>query len=470
MRQISLTLIIILFSHQLAWSLETAKTLLDSTMAKSTGDLSAMRKRGALRVLIPISRGNYFIDDGVEKGLAVELLREFEEQLNQDVKKEIDRLRIILIPTIRDDLIPDLIEGRGDIAIANLTITPDRLAKVDFSEPFASDVKEIIVSSNEIGSISSIDDLAGKAVHVRKTSSYFESLTKANKELEAKGLDIINIVIVEEWLEDEDLLEMVEAGVFEMIVMDDHKANNWHSVFDGLMVHDEFALREGADIGWAFRKNSPELATEVNAFANISRRGTLLGNILIKRYYEKADWLKNPRHKIYQEKLQSLFVLFKKYGVKYNIDPLLLAALAFQESKFDQNAKSGTGAIGIMQILPSTAKDPNVAIPDIRQKEQNIEAGSKYLRFIIDSYFPDTTIADDQKILMALASYNAGPNAIARLRKKASDPNVWFRKVEWEVARSVGSEPIRYVKNIYIYYTLFKTISEIRKNEFLKKL
>jgi membrane-bound lytic murein transglycosylase MltF len=454
------TLTLLAISNLNAWSLETATPLIDGVKKKFTGDLNAMQKEGIIRILIPFSRSSYFIQDGVTKGLAVEALREFEKRLNKGIKKEEDRTILVLIPTRRDKLISGLVEGIGDISLANLTITKERLEQVDFSDPFLKNVRELLVTQKGEQDIKSIDALAGLKVHIRKSASYFQSLLNLNEALVKKGLNPVEIIEADEWLEDEDLLEMVQARLVPATIIDEHKAKSWLSVFDNLKVHSQAPIRESANTGWAFRKNSPQLAKAINNFISNSSQGTTFGNILIKRYYDKSDWIKNPKSEKYAKKLESLMKLFNKYGEKYKIDPLLLAALAFQESKFNNDAKSRVGAVGIMQILPSTAADKNVQIKNVRDLENNIEAGTKYIRFMADYYFGEGEIQDDQKILMALASYNAGPNRIARMRKKAENPNLWFRNVEWQVARAVGSEPVRYVKNIYIYYVLFKSFAE----------
>ena len=270
------------------------------------------------------------------------------------------------------------------------------------------------------------------------------------------------MVLVDERLEDEDLLEMIQAGILPAVVIDEHKAHLWLQVLEGLQLHTDVPLREGGEIAWAMRKNSPELKAAVDKFMDKTRKGTTFGNILFRRYYRDSDWLKNPKLTKYREKLDHLRQLFKKYGSQFNIDYLLLAAQAFQESKFDHSVRSRAGAIGVMQILPSTAADPNVNVKNIKKLERNIEAGAKYMRFIADHYFGDKDLSEDQRILFAFAAYNAGPNRIVRIRKKAKDPGQWFGSVEWDVANSVGTEPVRYVRNIYRYYLVFRGFEERR--------
>ncbi|MGI9365455.1 MAG: transglycosylase SLT domain-containing protein [Rhizobiaceae bacterium] len=442
-----------------AHALESAESLSKSLSEPWFGDYSAMKKDKTVRVLVPFSLTSYYIDQGKEKGVTAEYMREFEAFLNKGVKKELDKVRVVLIPSNRDQLLSGLVEGHGDMAVANMTITPERLKQVDFSNPVFSGVQEILLTSKDQADFLELKDLAGIEVHVRESSSYFSSLQKLNEQLQAQSLDPITIVKADENLEDEDLIELVHTGVIPAIVMDDYKARLWIGLFNKVKMHDAVAIRENADIAWAFRKESPELKSKINQFLKNAAVGTMLGNVLKKRYFSDINSIVNPKVIKYQKKLNELIELFNKYGEKYKIDPMLLAAQAFQESRFNNNARSRVGAVGIMQVLPSTATDPNVNIKNIKKLENNIEAGAKYMRFLADQYFADSDIPDLQQILFVFASYNAGPNRVARVRKKATDPNKWFESVEWEVARAAGAEPVKYVKNIYIYYILFKKLS-----------
>ncbi|WP_168206420.1 lytic transglycosylase F [Labrenzia sp. PHM005] len=439
---------------------QSGQPLIDEALRAFKGDFDGMKRDKVIRVLIPFSITDYYLENGQEKGLSVEYVREFEKELNKGIRKELDKIRIVLLPTFRDDLILGLIEGKGDIAVANLTITEERRKQVDFSDPYRSNVREIIVTSRSEADLISLDQLAGKEIHTRRSSSYFSSLEKANADLIERGLDPITIVEVDESLEDEDLLEMTNAGMIPAVVIDDYKTKLWLPFFKELKAHNEFALREGADLAWAFRRDSPQLKKVVNAFIAKAKIGTTLGNIFDRRYNSDITKIINPKTEKYQERLAELMDLFTAAGEKHNIDPLLLAAQAFQESRFNNNAKSRVGAVGIMQLLPSTARDRSVGIKNFRELEGNIEAGAKYNRHVADSYFGDPDIPELEKILFVLASYNAGPNRVARVRTKADDPNTWFGHVEWQVAKAAGAEPIKYVKNIYIYYLTFASFQE----------
>ncbi|WP_160774084.1 transglycosylase SLT domain-containing protein [Stappia sediminis] len=419
-----------------------------------------MKKDKVVRALIPYSITDYYLDKGEEKGLAAEYLREFEKHINKGIRKEGDKIRVVLLPTQRDALLSGLVEGYGDIAVADLTITPDRLKIVDFSDPVRTNVRELVVTGPIEKELKGLDDLSNMEIHVRKSSSYFQSLLQINAELEKNSKQPVKIVAVDEALEDEDLLEMVDAGILPAIVVDDHRAELWEPLYENIWIHKEFAIREEGDIAWAFRKDSPELKKVVNSFISKTHIGTELGNIFARRYSSNIENIINPKTEKYLKELDNLVEIFEATGKKYNIDPMLLAAQAFQESRFRNSAKSRTGAVGIMQVLPSTAKDPNVAIKEFRQLAGNIEAGAKYNRFLADKYFSDPEISELDKILFVLASYNAGPNRVAKVRMKAKNPNVWFDNVEWEVARAAGVEPIKYVKNIYIYFVVFSRIDD----------
>jgi membrane-bound lytic murein transglycosylase MltF len=330
---------------------------------------------------------------------------------------------------------------------------------VDFSLPPGEPFDEILVTGQGGPSPHHLFDLAGTTIYTRKSSSYYESLLALNEQLKAAQKKPIQIIDPGEYLEDEDLLQMMQAGLIPAIVMDSYKAKFWALVYDKVKLHPDIKLRSGGKTAWAFRKNSPQLAEQVNGFLDKNRKGTLLYNMLKKRYFGSVSYLKNNTSDTEQERFKAAVDLFRKYGDQYNFPYLLLMAQAYQESGLDHSKKSHRGAVGIMQILPSTAADPNVAISNIDELEANIHAGTKYLRFMVDRYFSDPEIDRLNKGLFAFASYNAGPAKVTRLRKEANekgfDPNIWFGNVEVIAANRIGRETVQYVSNIYKYYIAY---------------
>lgn len=233
---------------------------------------------------------------------------------------------MIFIPVSRDQLIPGLLEGRGDIIVAGLTITPERQELVDFSLPVSKPVKEILVTGPSAPEINSLDDLSGQSIHIRKTSSYYSSLMDLSSRLESKGKVALDIQPISELLEDEDLLEMVSAGLLRWIVVDDYKAEIFKDVFTGLVVRDDLVVREGGHLAYAFRKDSPKFATALNEFVKGHKAGTLFGNILVNRYIRDFDWVDNALDTEDYGRLEDVVDIFKKYGDQYGMDYLLVAA------------------------------------------------------------------------------------------------------------------------------------------------
>lgn len=424
------------------------------------GDLDGMEARRLIRVLTVYSVGNYYIDQGQEKGLVKELAQLLETFLNRAVKGAVDQVHVAIVPVARDQLLPALLAGRGDLVMASLSITPEREKVIDFSIPISGPIKEILVIGPSAPPLGSIDDLAGETVYVRQSSSYRESLEQLNRANARAGLDPVRIESVDESLEDEDLIEMVDAGLLPWAIVDDYKLTMWKDVFPHLEPRPDIVFREGARIAWAFRRDSPQLEAAVNTFLEKNRAGTLVGNVLIKRYITDFDWPKNALSPEDFALFRKLTPVFQKYGETYDIDYLLAIAQGYQESRLDQSARGPTGAVGIMQILPATARDPNVDIDNIEKAENNIQAGMKYLDYLRGRYFSDPAMDRTNRTLMALAAYNVGPARMIELRSKAGqqgyDPNIWFDNVELVAAREVGGEPVRYVANIVKYYTAYR--------------
>ncbi len=425
-----------------------------------TGDLDVIKEKNVLRVLVSADLGFYYIEGGEPKGIGAELLAHFEKEL----RKLKPKLNIQIIPVSRDELLPSLEQGLGDLVVANLTITDVRKKLVDFSDPAITGIEEWVITNKKTPAMTKIEQLSGKEIWVRASSSYFESIQVLNKQLNKKGLPPVVVHFIEETLQDYELVGMLNNGYIKAIVLDSHKAKLWMNFMDDIRAHTKIPIREGGEIGWAMRHNSPELRKAVNKFIQTSKSGTLLGNVIYGKYIDNTNWLNkalNPKKIAQLEKLSSLFA---KYGEKYDFDYLLIAAVAYQESGFDNSLVSSRGAVGIMQILPSTASDPNVNIKNVRNLENNVHAGVKYLAFLRRYYFSDSNITKENKLYLTLAAYNAGPGNIERMRKRAAqqgyDPNVWFNNVEVVTRRSLG-ETIRYVTNVNRYYVIYKQLESL---------
>ncbi len=441
---------------------------MDHIMQPQKGDLPDMINRRAIRVLTTYSKTFFFIDKGTQRGATHDLFIALEKDLNNQLAKEKKlkqkhlKVRIVFIPVTRDNLFKALNEGKGDIAAANLTITSSRQEQVAFTTPLYSDVKELLVSGPSSPDVKNLEQLSGKTVFVRRSSSYYESLQTLNARFAKASLPPVILQEAPEALEDEDLLEMLNAGLIPLIVVDRHKALFWKQVFPKIQVHDDIVLRDGGSIAWAVRKDNPQLLAVLNNFVKNNRQGSTLGNMILLRYLKSATYVKNAAANRERAKFLQMVEIFRKYGERYDVDWLLMAAQGYQESRLNQSVRSHVGAIGVMQVMPATGKELKVG--DIKKIDPNIHAGVKYMRWMIDHYYGDQPMTPLDKALFSFASYNAGPARIARLRtetqKRGFDPNIWFGNVENLAAEKIGAETVTYVSNIYKYYIAYRLIMD----------
>ncbi len=442
---------------------QSSEQFVRSMFVPHKDDFDGMEKRRIVRILVPFSKTIYFIDRGQQLGTAVESGMALEKELNKGRKKQVDKIHVGFVPVPRARLLSALEEGLGDVVMANLTIIETRLAKVDFTAPLFEEAKEVLVTGPSAPAIASLDDLSGQEIHVRRSSSYYEHLVALSANFKKVGRAPIALKDIDENLEDEDILEMVNAGLLSWTVVDGHKVGIWSRVLTDIKVRDDIVISDHGQIAWAIRKNSPKFKAVLDGFVKGHRIGTTFGNILRNKYYKSDKMLKRAYAPDDVERFKQLVEIFRKHGGNYSFDHLMLMAQGYQESQLDQSRRSPRGAVGIMQLLPSTAADKSVDIRGIDKDENlNVEAGSKYLRFLIDTYINDPAVTPRDQLLFAFAAYNAGPGNLRKFRTKAKemglDPNVWFGNVENAAAAIVGRETVQYVSNIYKYYVAYSLL------------
>lgn len=463
------TLVILLLPVLLDRPDETLEGALPTLLSDGfTGDLDGMRQRGVIRVLVTYNRTNYFLEGPQARGFEYELLEAYGRGLNARHGGDHLRTELAYIPLPLDDLIPALREGRGDIAAAGLTITPERSGLVAFTQPYIDDVREVVVGHLEPPAMTSIEELSGKRIFVVRGSSYAQHLKALNESLSDKGLEPILISEVVKNMQTEELLEMVERGVIDYTVADNHIAELWQARFQHLRIHDAIPISDAGEIAWAVRESSPRLRESLNRFIAEHRKGSLVGNVLFTRYFDSNRWLEDPLGGKSAERLREIAGLLQEYAGKYDFEWLLIAAQAYQESEFDQSRKSHAGAIGVMQIRPATAADKAVGIRHIDRLEENIHAGVKYLAHLRDHYFDEPELDAEARRYFALAAYNAGPSTVRRMRRRAAemelDPNRWIGNTELAALEIVGQETVRYVRNIIRYYSAYRTALDQRRD------
>ena len=415
----------------------------------------------AVFVLTVYNKTNFFIDDeGHYRGFEYDIVKGYEKFINKGKKKASERYSLVFVPMQFEDILPALAAGRGDMAAANLTITDGRARHVDFAEPYLPEVDEIVVTHAEGPSIESVEDLSGRKIFVLAGTSYVEHLEALNERFDDEGRDPMEIVEADPDLDHADIFELVSSGIVDLTVADNHIAKVWSQVFNNLVLQPDVAVNSGGSIAWAIRKGSPRFKASVNAYVKQIKKGTLEGNMAFNNYYKNRRWVKNPLDPNELGKLEKVVGHMKRYAERYGWDWIAVAAQAYQESQLDQNKVSPAGAVGIMQLLPSTASQKPIKIKDIRKLENNIHAGVKYLNFLRKHYFSDPDISPAARVDFSWAAYNAGPTRIQKLRKRAEkrgyDPNVWFNNVEHMASESIGRETVDYVININRYYIAYK--------------
>jgi membrane-bound lytic murein transglycosylase MltF len=436
------------------------------TVSVRTGDFDAILKERAFRLIVPYSKTHFFFDKGREMGVAAEFGREFESWLNKRHAKKGLPIRVVFVPTPRDKLFSALLNGRGDAVAANLTITQKREEVVDFARPWLTGVDEILVTGPAAPiKPAALDDLAGRELPVREGTSYIEHIAAINADFAKRGLAPIKVVKLSARLQTEDVLQMVAAGLLPWAIADSHIAGFWTRADKKLTARPDIVFNAGGEIAWAIRPDSPLLKAELDEFFAARKQGTAFGATILRRYYGGRATVRNASAAMDSARFGAMVDSFRRHGDVHNFDYLLLAAQGYQESRLDQKQVSPRGAVGIMQLLPSTAEAPPIAIKGVaHDPDLNIKAGAAVMAHLRKRYVNDPELDDVDRTLLTFAAYNAGPGNLRKFRRRAAqmglDPNVWFDNVEVAAARIVGPETVHYVGNIYKYYVAYRLASQ----------
>jgi membrane-bound lytic murein transglycosylase MltF len=424
-----------------------------------TGDLDGMIERRVIRVLTTYSKTTFFIDRGTQLGLVPDAFRLFEDDLNAKLKTKNLRIHVLFVPVAHDDLIPALLDGRGDIVSAGKLATAWRGEQVDFTNPTRSDISSVIVTGPGIPPVPTVDDIGGREVYLRASDVSTKGVEQFNANLKARGKPPVKINPAPEVLADEDILEMVNAGLVPMTMADDYVAEFWKQIFPEITIN-AAAARTGGQTAMMVRKNSPQLMAALNDFIARYPEGSGTRNMLFQKYLQNVKYARQATSGADLARFKEAVGYLRRYSDQYQLDYLLMAAQGYQESGLDQRKKSPVGAVGVMQVMPATGNDMNVG--NIAEIESNIHAGVKYMRFMIDRYYANEPMEPVDKVLFTFASYNAGPARIRQLRQRAEqrglNPNKWFNNVEVIASERIGRETVQYVSNIYKYYLAYQMV------------
>ena len=443
-------------------SLLGQEDLADHLELQRKGGIKKIIQDRYFRVLTTKNSFDYYIYQGVPKGIQLEMTKLLKKSINKRYAKNQASLNIQfeMIPVDNGQLIPMLLSGRGDIIAAGLTITKERKKRLRFSKPYRH-VDEVIVTRREL-----LDqDFRGKTFHIRKSTSFYNSVKKFNKKYKKNKKHRIKINEVEEGIHTENIIELVSLGKFDYTIADSYIAEMATKIFDNLVILKDRPFGKNLPIAWAVRKSEKRLAKEINLIMPKMSKGSKLGNIFSKKYFKDFGGIKARLKGETPDSISKYDSLIKKYSKMYNFDWRLISALCYQESRFKQNLENKWGAIGLFQVKQTTANEPYVNIRNIKgpkNAENNIHAGVKYLAWIRDKHFGKIKgISEKAKIRLAIAAYNAGPSRVLRAVKLAKklklNPKRWFRHVEYGMLKMKKIEPVSYVSEInkrYVSYLL----------------
>ncbi len=422
-------------------------------------DLPEMLQRRTIRVLTTYSPSTYFIFEGRSYGFEYSLLKDFETFINRRFRRKATQTVLEFIPVPENLLIPCLQIGIGDMVAAGIRRPPQDIDGIDFTIPYLQNVSDVLITHRQAPAINLIEDLAGRRIHIQPAWQQSKTLRRIDARLLVTGRRPLNRTTTNGFLSSEDILELVNEGVIDLSIVESHIARLWSSVYPDIVILEFPEISAHTPIAWAVRRDNPEFKASLDRFLRGRQRGSWFGNIYYRQYFKETRWVSNPLIPTDHAKFSRYAPLFRKYGSRYGFDWMLLAAIAYQESQMKNRRRSHAGAVGLMQVMPTTAGDANVDIDNIWDPEQNVHAGSKYLALLRDVYFPAAEYSPQERIHFILAAYNAGPGKIARCRRLAvrmgNDPRKWFGHTELAARRLIGNETVRYVSNVSRYYMAY---------------
>ena len=345
-------------------------------------------------MLVLYNKTGFFYDKGRPRGAVPDIAEEMERYLNKKLKTGAKKLKVVFIPVSPAQLEKYLNDGSGDLVATSIIVTPEREKQMDFTMPilWGEYAKLVVVTAKNAPQMASLDDLSGKEIYVNPVTLSYQLLKEQSQKLKQAGKPEISVKESDANLTDEDLLEMTNAGVISATVTFSYRAELWSAVLPNIIIHSDIPLTDDVNLAFAMRKNSPQLKAVMDDFFKDHRQGTAFGRVMFQKYYANKKFIKNVTSREELGKFESYVKYFQKYAAEYNFDYLMLAAQGYQESTLKQELVSPRGAVGVMQVLPQFAAANPIDIPNVRQAEPNIHAGTKMLAYITKTYFNDPAI------------------------------------------------------------------------------
>lgn len=418
-------------------------------------DLASIRKSGELRVLVNQSRNSSGEVKGQSIGVEYHRLRAFEQYLNRNARDG-RTLRLKIIPRAKDQLLGALQRGEGDLVAPGELVVVHAGSQVTASSAIRSNVPLIVVGRQGDRRYQHLEQMAGRSIALSAGSAAGEALRLINQKLILSKRPPIIIEWVDPSLAVEDVLEMVQAGIFNMTVVEQPIAERWAKVMPKLRLDRDLVLSRDGDMRWFVRRDTPMLGASIDRFM-AGYRSPDDQDAAFQRVYRRLYKVHYPLGKTERQRLEKVRPVLQRYARQHAFDWLTLAALAFKESTLNPAARGAGGATGLMQITPAAAR--SVGVGNITQLDNNVQASAKYLAMIRRTYFNSPQLNERERMAFVLAGYNMGPQRVqsmrAEARRRGLNPNQWFFQVERIAMEQVGMGVVSYVNSVNKYYLAY---------------
>ncbi|SDW54040.1 Membrane-bound lytic murein transglycosylase MltF [Pseudomonas syringae] len=418
-------------------------------------DLAAIRSSKVLRVLVNQSRNSSGDVKGQEIGVEYHRLQAFEQYLNSHARDG-QKVTFKIIPKAKNQLLTALQRGEGDLIAPGELLDASAAKGIQATAPIIHDVPLVLVGVRGQRSLRRVDQLSGRTLSLPTGSAADEALHQVNRQLELRKLAPVKIDWVDPSLAVEDVLEMVQAGIYPMTLVEQPIAERWAKVMPRLRIDRGLTLQTQGDISWFVSDKAPVLRASADDFLK-GYKPSAQQDLAFEKAYKNTYQVNNPLVRNNLQRLEQLRPMLQRHADAQGMDWLDLAALAFKESKLDPSAKGSGGATGLLQITPSAAK--RVGVASIQSADDNVRAGSRYMALIQRKYFASNKVNERERMAFVMAAYNLGPERVQGMREEARrrglNPNQWFFQTERVAMEQGGANVVAFVNSVNKYYLAF---------------
>lgn len=418
-------------------------------------DLAAIRSSKVLRVLVNQSRNSSGDVQGQEIGLEYHRLQAFEQYLNSHARDG-QRISFKVVPKAKNQLLGALQRGEGDLVAPGELLDIDEAQGVEASAPIISHVPLVLVGVKGEPALKRVEQLSGRTLSLSTGSAADEAVHQLNQKLALHKLAPVKIEWVDPSLAVEDVLEMVQAGIYHLTVVEQPIAERWAKVMPKLRMDRALTLNTNSNMSWFVRRDATQLRNTINTFLK-TYHAPANQDLAFERVYKKLYQVHNPLAREDRARLEKIRPMLQRHADEQGMDWLNLAALAFKESALNPGARGSGGASGLLQITPSAAQ--RVGVSNIQSADDNVQAGARYLALIRRKFFSSPKVNERERMAFVLAAYNLGPERVQGMREEARrrglNPNQWFFQTERVAMEQAGMGVVSYVNSVNKYYLAF---------------